>query len=327
MAHIGIDVSKRKLDCMWVRDLETAKVKPKVFTNDPARYPDLLHWLERNTGEPADALHVYLEATGIYHEPLAYWLHEHGVQVYVLNPAQVRYHAQGMGVRNKTDRKDSMMLARYGIERAPAPWQPEPPEVRELKRRLNRLEALERDIRREENRREKAQFNGDALAQESISNVLGALHEEHRRLQRQIDDHFDANAHLKQDRALLESIPGVGRVLSASMTATLRSRAFRTARQAAAFHGLVPVHRESGSSVHAQPRLSKAGSARFRQTLYMAAVVATRHNPDVRHQYQRLLNRGKAKMAAIGAAMRKLLHIAFGVLKSQTPYQPLHQSA
>ncbi|ADC70937.1 transposase IS116/IS110/IS902 family protein [Thioalkalivibrio sp. K90mix] len=322
MAHIGIDVSKNKLDCMWVRDLEAGKVKPKVFPNRQDQYPELLRWLQRNTGEAPETLQVYLEATGIYHEPLAYWLHEQGVRVHVLNPAQVRFHAQGMGVRNKTDRKDSMMLARYGIERAPRRWQPEPPEVRELKRLLSRLEALEEDIRREENRLEKAQFSEDTLAQASIDNVLQALREEHRRLQQQIDDHFDAHDHLKRDRALLESIPGIGRVLSASMAATLRSRAFTSARQAAAFHGLVPVLQESGTSVQRPPRLAKAGSGRLRKTLYMAAVVATRYNPDVRRQYHRLLRRGKAKMAAIGAAMRKLLHIAFGVLKSQTPYQP-----
>jgi len=326
MAHIGIDVSKNKLDCMWVRDLEAGKVKPKVFPNRLDQYPELLRWLERNTGESPDGLNVYLEATGIYHEPVAYWLHEQGVQVHVLNPAQVRAHAKGMGVRNKTDRKDSMMLARYGIERAPRRWQPEPPEVRELKHLLSRLEALEEDMQREENRLEKAQFREDTLAQESIDNVLQALREEHRRLEQQIDDHFDAHNHLKQDRALLESIPGIGRVLSASMAAALRSRAFTSARQAAAFHGLVPVQEESGTSLRRPPRLAKTGSGRMRKALFMAAVVATRHNPDVRRHYQRLLKRGKTKMSAIGAAMRKLLHIAFGVLKSQTPYQPRNET-
>ncbi len=326
MAHIGVDVSKNKLDCMWVRDLEAGKVKPKVFPNRQDQYRELLHWLERNTGETPEGLHVYLEATGIYHEPLAYWLHDQGVQVHVLNPAQVRSHAKGMGVRNKTDRKDSMMLARYGIERAPRRWQPEPPEVRELKRLLSRLEALEQDMRREENRLEKARFSEDTLAQASIDNVLQALREEHRRLQQQIDDHFDAHHHLKRDRTLLESIPGIGRVLSASMTAALRSRAFTSARQAAAFHGLAPVLEESGTTVRRPSRLAKIGSSRLRKALYMAVVVATRYNPDVRHQHQRLLTRGKAKMSAIGAAMRKLLHIAFGVLKSQTPYQARHET-
>jgi len=325
MAHIGIDVSKSKLDCLWVRDLEQGKVKTKVFKNRSDAFPELLRWLCDHTGESVGQLHVYLEATGIYHEPLAYWLHDQGAQVYVLNPAQVRHHAQGLGRRSKTDRKDSMMLARYGIERSPTPWQPESPEVRELKRLLGRLDALDDDIRREHNRLEKAEFNGDAQAAESIHNVLAALNEERRRLEQAIDDHFDRNDHLKRDRALLETIPSIGKVLSAYMTAALRSREFVSGRQAAAFHGLVPIQEQSGTSVKKPPRLSKAGSAKLRQKLYMAAVTAIRHNPDIRAQYLRLCKRGKAPMAAIGAAMRKLIHIAYGVLKSQTVYRPQQQ--
>ncbi|UWN48467.1 hypothetical protein ASALC70_04453 [Alcanivorax sp. ALC70] len=193
MAHIGIDVSKQKLDCLWVRDLNKGKIKTKVFSNRHQDYPSLLDWLVRQTGEDVDALHVYLEATSIYHEPLAYWLYQAGVTVYVLNPAQVRYHAKGMGIRSKTDRKDSMVVARYGIERHPRPWQPEPAEVRELKRLINRLETVEDDLQRERNRLEKAQFNKDARAAESIRYMLAALGNEARRLQQAINDHFDAH--------------------------------------------------------------------------------------------------------------------------------------
>lgn len=322
MAYIGIDVSKDKLDLLWLRDPERGKVKTKVFKNHPDSFPDLLSWLQATTGESVDRLHVFLEATGIYHEPLTYWLHDQGVWVYVLNPAQVRHHAQAGGVRSKTDRKDSMMLARYGYERSPTPWQPEPPEVRELKRLMNRLDALDTDIQREENRLEKAQFNCDHQAAESIQNVLTALQEERRRLLASIDDHFGNHPGLKQDRALLETIPGIGKVLSAYLTAALRSRAFTSARQAAAFFGLAPITEQSGTSVRKRARLSKAGPPKLRKKLYMAAVTATQYNPDIRAQYLQLAKRGKAKMAAIGAAMRKLVHIAYGVLKSQTVYQP-----
>jgi transposase len=322
MAHIGIDVSKQKLDCLWVRDLDKGKVKTKVFPNRHQDYPGLLDWLVRQTGEAADELHVYLEATSIYHEPLAYWLHKAGVTVYVLNPAQVRHHAKGMGVRSKTDRKDSMIVARYGIERKPRPWQPEPPEVRELKRLINRLETVEDDLQRERNRLEKAQFNQDAKAAESIGHMLAALESEARRLRLAIDDHFDAHPPLKRDRALLKSIPGIGPALSARLVATLRSRDFRSARQAAAFLGLVPVLEESGTSVKLRSRLSKAGAPGIRRKLYMGAVVAIRRNPDISDQYARLKARGKPSLSALGAAMRKLVHIAYGVLKSQSEYRP-----
>ena len=322
MAYIGIDVSKQKLDCLWVRDLSKSKVKTKVFPNRHQDYPGLLDWLVRQTGEDISNLHVFLEATSIYHEPLAYWLRDAGVTVYVLNPAQVRHHAKGMGVRSKTDRKDSMMLARYGIERNPKPWQPEPTEVRELKRLINRLEAVEDDLQRERNRLEKAEFNTDTQASESISYMLVALEREVQRLQQAIADHFEAYPPLKQDRKLLESIPGIGNVLSARLVATLRSRDFRSARQAAAFMGLVPILKESGTSVKLRTHLSKAGAPSIRRKLYMAAIVSTRCNPDVSEQFARLKARGKPTLSALGAAMRKLVHIAFGVLKSQSEYRP-----
>ena len=86
--------------------------------------------------------------------------------------------------------------------------------------------------------------------------------------------------------------------------------------------GLVPIEYQSGTSVLKRPRLSKAGDARLRAALYMAAVVATQYNPDIRRLYQRLIAGGKTKMSALGAAMRKLVHICFGVLKHQRPYQP-----
>lgn len=117
MAYIGIDVCKQKLDCLLSRDLSKGKVKTKVFPNRHQDYPGLLDWLVRPTGEDVGNLHVFLEASSIYHEPLAYWLRDGGVTVYVLNPAQVRHHANGMGACSKKDRKDSMILAHYGVER------------------------------------------------------------------------------------------------------------------------------------------------------------------------------------------------------------------
>ena len=137
-----------------------------------------------------------------------------------------------------------------------------------------------------------------------------------------MNNHINQNPHLKEDRQLLESIPGVGSVVSSRMIGVLRSRAFESASQCAAFLGLNPVQHESGSSVRGRTHLSKAGNPRIRAKLYMAAIVAIQHNPDIKAQYQRLLKKGKSKMSALGAAMRKLVHICFGVLKHRTPYQP-----
>ena len=323
MAIIGIDVSKAKLDCLWLRDPVNLKVKGKVFANTAAGHESLLAWLMKQTGEPVAELHCVLEATGIYHEGLAYTLHEAGARVSVVNPAQLREYANSLGTRSKTDKKDALVIARFGATQQPRLWQPEPAEVRQLKALLARLEAVKQDIQRELNRLEKAQItqaSADVLT--SIETVHQQLNTEKARLEALIDEHIDQHPGLKQDRALLESIPGVGPVISQQMVALLRSRAFAAASQCAAFLGLVPVQHESGSSVCRRPRLSKAGNAQLRAKLYMAAIVAIRHNPDIKCQYERLLRRGKTRMSALGAAMRKLVQICFGVIKHQTPYLP-----
>lgn len=322
MAHIGVDVSKKKLDVCWLREPDTGKLKTRVFSNDRQQFPALLDWLLQHTGAARGQLHVYLEATSIYHEPLAHWLHEAGACVYVLNPAQVRFYARSQGQRGKNDRKDSRVLAEHGAQKRLQPWQPEPAEVRELHNLLARLDTVRADIQREHNRREKAAFTHEPYVLDSIDQVLQALRDEERRLREQIDDHIQRHPPLRQDQRLLETIPGIGDETSKHLLVAMRGRGFTSARNAAAFFGLVPLDWESGSSVKAQPRLLKAGQAHLRQKLYMAAVVAIRHNPTIRGQYERLRKAGKAPMAALGAAMRKLVHIAFGVWRSQTEFRP-----
>jgi len=322
MAVIGIDVSKNKLDCLWLKDPVALKVKTRVFHNTDKDYEALLAWAQKNTTEAPASIHFVMEATGIYHEALAYRLHEAGARVSVVNPAQIRDYAKSLGTRTKTDKKDSLVIARYGASQRPRLWQPEPAAVRQLRALISRLEAVKQDIQRENNRLEKAEITrASEQVRRSIETVRGELEKEKARLEALINQHIDQNPSLQQDRELLESIPGVGPVIAQQMVAVVRSRVFTSAAQCAAFLGLVPVAHESGSSVRGRAHLSKAGNAQVRAKLYMAAVVAIQHNPDIRAQYERLLRHGKTKMCALGAAMRKLVHICFGVLKHQTPYK------
>lgn len=322
MAIIGVDVAKEKVDCFWLKDASRRTGKSKVFKNTPEEFTALVGWMIAQTGETPELLHVVMEATGIYHEALAYALHAAGTQVSVVNPALVRDYAKSLGVRTKTDKQDALVLALFGAREPLRRWQPEPVEIRALKALLARYEAVKQDHQRERNRLEKAEITQvSEVVLESIHTLLAELKKEQDRLEQCIRQHIDQHPDLKRDRCLLESIPGIGPVVSALMLSVLRSRAFHSAGQCAAFLGLVPVQHESGSSVRGPSRLSKAGDATVRAKLYMAAVVAIQHNPDIQRHYQRLLKNGKSKMAALGAAMRKLVHICFGVLKHQTAYQ------
>ena len=320
---IGIDVSKAKLDCLWIRDLSAMKVKSKVHQNTPTGHKSLLEWARKHSGKNVSELHFVMEATGIYHEALAYALHDAGAQVSVVNPAWIRSYAKSLGGHSKNDKKDSVVIARYGMTQSPLLWVPEPHKIRELKALIARCDAVKQDIQREVNRLEKAVTSGvSAEVRTSIATVRAQLEKEKNRLDALIDDHIDNHPDLKKDRELLESIPAVGPVISRTMVAVIHSRSFTRASQCSAFLGLTPVENQSGTSVYGPPRLSKRGDARVRGKLYMAAVVATLHNPDIRNQYNRLINNGKSKKSALCAAMRKLVQICFGVLKHQVPYQP-----
>lgn len=321
MIYLGIDVSKARLDCTLLDPL-TDRRRNKAVSNDRAGFEGLSAWLAKQGVAPGE-VHGVMEATGVYHEQAALWLSDAGMQVSVVNPAHVRDFARGLAVRTKTDATDSAVLARYGALTRPDPWEAPPPEIRELKALITRMEALETDVRRELNRREKALVaQAPALVQASLNSHLASLRQEIGKLQRAIDEHIDHHPELRADRERLLSIPAVGEKTANRMLALLHGRKFGSAEQVAAFLGLVPVEHQSGTSIRKRPRLAKNGDARTRAVLYMAAIVATRYNPHVSALYSRLLARGKPKMAALGAAMRKLVHLCFGVIKHQTSYQP-----
>lgn len=328
MFIFGVDVAKDKLDVVWLRQAKPLRVKRKTFKNNAHAVRDFLQWAQRMAGCDPQQMQVILEPTSIYHETFAYGLDQAGVKVSVVNPGKVRQFAEGIGILNKSDRVDSVVLARYGLQADPPRWQPEPVEIRQLKALLARLDTLNKDIRREQNRMEKATATDHLpLVTESIEYTLTFLMAEKKRIETSIDDHINRHPQLKKDRQLLLTIPGIGNTLARYMIALLRAKSFRYANQAAAYIGLIPILSESGSSVKKHPRLSKQGNSVYRAKLYMPAIVSKQHNPDVKALYDRLLANGKTKMSAIGAAMRKLVCICYGVIKHQTPYRPIVNNA
>jgi len=321
MFYLGMDVAKAKLDCTLLLNDASGKGKTKVVNNTKAGAADLLAWAAKHNVS-REELHVVMDATGVYHEQVALALADAGVVVSIVNPAQVKDFGRGLAVRTKTDGVDSFVLARYGALIKPAAWTPPAPEARMLQALLARRDAIAQDLQRERNRREKADATDTPeLIQKSLEDSIEFLAKQLARLQQDIDDHINRHPSLKKDMNLLQSIPGVGPQVGGNMLSVLSSHLFESAEQLAAYLGLVPVERQSGSSVLGRAKLSKAGPARIRAVLYMAAVAAKRCNPHVKAVYDRMLARGKCKMSALGAAMRKLVHLCFGVLKTQMPYQ------
>lgn len=319
MFYLGVDVAKAKLDCMLL-DGTSGKRKSKVIPNTAAGFTQLLEWLDKQ-GAPEP--HVVMEPTGVYHEPAALALTDAGLSLSLVNPAQLRQFAQGLGVKTKTDKADSTVLARFGQTQQPEPWQPPPRSARTLKALLARRDSVADDLQRERNRQEAADFaTTPDEVRASILESIRFLEAQLKRLEKMIYDHIDNDPDLRNKRELLETIPGVGERVSTNMTALFASKTFERAEQVAAYLGLVPVQWESGSSVHGRPRMSKAGPAHLRKLLYMPAIKARQCNPHIKALGDRLLAKGKSKMSVVGACMRKLAHLCFGVLHTGRPYEP-----
>jgi len=319
MYYLGVDVAKAKLDCMLL-DGASGKRKSKVVPNSSAGFMQLLEWLDKQ-GAPNP--HVIMEPTGVYHEPAALALTDAGLTLSLVNPAQLRQFAQGLGVKTKTDKADSTVLARFGQTQQPEPWQPPSRSARTLKALLARRDTVADDLQRERNRQEAADFaQTPNEVKASIMQTIAFLEAELKRFEKMINDHIDSDPDLRNKKELLETIPGVGERVSTNMTALFAGRTFERAEQVAAYLGLVPVQWESGSSVHGRPRMSKAGPAHLRKLLYMPAVKARQCNPHIKALGERLLAKGKSKMAVIGACMRKLAHLCFGVFHTGRPYEP-----
>ena len=325
MRHIvGIDVSKDKLDICWLRDAGSRKKKSKSVKNNLKGHAEVHQWLLKNIKENASDILIVVEPTNVYHEALIYFLFEKEFNIFLANPGKAKQFAASLNLIHKTDKSDAAMLAFYGYAQAGTMtlWQPEPLEIRELKAMMRRLDALEKDLLRETNRRDASEISDTSeRVLQSLSDMIAVLETEIKKLKQDIDEHINRYDDLKKNRALLESIRGIGPVMSRELVYLFAAKSFKNARQVAAYLGLIPKLNESGK-LKGRTTLSKAGPTRLRAKLYMAAVVASMHNPDIKAQKDRLLKTGKTKMEALGAAMRKLVQICFGVVKHQSEYQP-----
>ena len=264
-------------------------------------------------------LHACLEATGTYGEGLALYLHQSGFQVSVVNPAKIKGFAQCQLMRLKNDKADSLLIARYCEVMQPRIWQPAPIHVKQLQALVRRLDDLIIALNQEKNRLSVA----DQVIYPSIQSMIVTLEQQIQLIQGEIKSCIKKNTTLKQQAKLLNSIPGIGPATIAQVLAFMGNLSqFNNAKQYVAFVGLNPKEYSSGSSVKARTRLSKTGSASSRRVFYMPALVAMKHNPLIKTFSQRLKKAGKKGKLVICAAMRKLVHIIYGVLKSEKFFNP-----
>ena len=314
---LGIDISKLSFDAAFLDGGHTYRGQ---FSNDNKGLQKLANWLKKRR---AEQVHACMEATSRYWEEVAYFLYEQGHKVSVVNPKLTKKHSEATMQRNKTDKQDALSIADYCAKHEPALWTPPPPSVRRLQVLVRHVESLKQDRQRERNRRETSTQAADVVT--AIDRHIAFLDEQISDLEQCIKYLIDNNPDLKQQYELLRTIPGVGDKVATTFLAEVPNvNWFAQASQLAAFAGLTPGERQSGTSLHGKGKLVKWGNAHLRSVFYMPALSAHRWNPIIAALRTRLKAKEKHGLTVVVAIMRKLLHLCYGVLKTGKPFDPDH---
>jgi len=312
---LGIDISKATFDARLV--LDSAHSHHQQFANDAKGFAALDRWLAQHG---VRRCYAGLEATGPYGHALLWHLHSHQHAVSLLNPRHVKDFARSQGRRVKTDVADAMVIAQFLRSHQPRLWSPPAPSIAQLQALVRRRHQLMVMMGAERNRLAQA----PTCMKPGIRRLIGLLRKEVVSMDKSMAKLIIADTHLQKAERLLRSIPAVGAQVAATILSEVPAlSSFARARDVAAFAGLTPSIHQSGTSVRRRGAMSKEGSALLRKMLFMAALnVAKRPDNPLHATFAALVARGKAKASAIGAIMHKIIRIAFGVLKHETPFVP-----
>lgn len=318
---IGVDLAKDKFDVILIGS--APKTRRRTFDNAPAGFAAFENWAGDFGAFPSNT-RVTLESTGRYGERLCVHLHKGGWTLHVVNPARIAAFAKSLGHRSKTDLLDAEAIARFGLAQADtlAAWSPADPRIMALRGMLRRRAQLREMATMEKNiggeldpkaERTLAKLNAAHLA--FIERQIAQIDLAMRRL-------VEGDAELRPHLAHLTEMVGIGELTALELISHVLGHDFDSARACAAHAGLTPAHRQSGTSLNGKPHISRQGDAHIRRALYMPALSIIRRAGPMTDWFKSLVARGKAPLAAVCAVMRKLIHIAYGIIKHGTPYDP-----
>jgi len=315
---MGIDVSKKKLHLSL---FDGTKHRQYQIENDISSMEE---FLKQHPEEDFSHILFVMESTGVYHLRIALFLAKDlSYQVSVVNPLVIKKYAEMLLKRTKTDKVDARLIAQYGYHNSPPPFLVRDEESYELDQLLKGIEDLQLQMVTLKNQIEALTHQPyiNQLMLTTYQEVLSQLKKKVKELEKEVKK-IIAN-YAPQEFLLLKSIPGIGDRVAAALLAMLnRFEYFDNAKEVCSFCGLSPGSYQSGETVKKKRGIVKKGNRYLRKMLYVAALSASRYNPDCKRLYQRLLSKGRPKKVALVAVANKLLRQAFAVVKSGIPYDP-----
>ena len=310
---VGVDVGAKELVVAIERN--GTRESGIVFANDADGHRRLIRWATKKGA----TVQVVLESTGVYGLDLAFALQRaKRVAVMVANPRAIAAFAKASLQRSKTDALDAETILEFGKRMPFVPWTPPDPSILELRGLSRRIEAMSKAVTQEKNRLHANQQSVELsdFVKQDIRELVEVLDGRIDRLRKQALLVIDQSPELAQAFGHLTSVKGIADAAGIQLLAELGSLPKdMTIRQWVAHAGLDPRQHQSGTSVHKPARISKTGNAHLRRALFLPAMVASRWEPNVKAFYDKLIARGKTKMQALVAVMRKLLHAIYGMLR------------
>lgn len=329
----GIDVAAATMEVAldmpltpWGPPADHQQLPTRSFPRSPEGVSEMASWLEERAaihGVEFDRIRVVMESTGAYSHELAYWIVDQcpSLMPAIINARRMALFAASLSPRHKTDRSDARIIARFGTNHRPSPFDLPDESRQRLISLVRHRENLIVERTSAKNRLKAPLVDPDVRA--SLERLIKFLNTEIERAGKKITRHYKEDAALSRDIALIKTIDGVGEVTAVTIVAELGDlRRFEKARQLSAFAGLAPRHTESGTSIKRGGRIVKMGSPRVRRVLLMAAWAAIRKEGGLQDYFNQLVAHGKGKLQAGVALMRKILVLMRAILISGQPYDP-----
>lgn len=309
-SFVGVDISKDKIDvCLLLND----DTSHKLYKNSEEGFKELEKYLSNKKVRP----HICMEATGKCHLGVATYMNSKGYKVSVVNPFKIKSFRSTKLLRNKTDSYDAYAIAEYCELYEPREWHADSKEKAELKDLYRALESYKSELTRERNKLDEEYIRNKKLVKikkETISHIEEQI--------KKVEEFISNNEDMKAKCEILKTIPGIANTTAVALLAELPEiNNYKTARELVAHIGVTPCHNISGKSIYKKSSISKIGSGVLRKILCFPSIVESVRNESLSDFAAKLKTKGKAKMSAIIAVMRKLVHIIYGVLKSGERYK------
>lgn len=321
----GIDVAQNELVVSLGRidhELTLYIFNYKVFNNNAKGFKDLVKWVEKQVKNELKARYV-MEATGVYHEALAYYLTDNGSEVSIVLPNKISNYFRTLDVNTITDKTASEAIARFGLERKLEVWKKPKKIFRELKQLTRERDQLivDRTILKNQLHAESVEAFPNQSSISRVNKRIKLIDKQELEIKAEIAGIVKQDPELVNKINLMTTIPGVGKLTATTVLAeTSGFELIKSKKQLVSYSGLDVKLKDSGTSVKSKPRISKKGNRYIRKAMYMPALAAMRHNEQHQALFVRLVSKHGIKMKAAVAVQRKILELMYSIFKSEKPF-------